>query len=325
VNKEHQESILFRLVKAGSKFQNYALRMSYRSFERMYFGANVICTVLVGCSCILKPDIYTAVFGCSYLLGLVLSVMALRPYVRHAFRNVLGVLLSAVAFPMILACAIPRIANGSADRLLAGLFCFALLYFVIISIYLVNWYVAIPLVKAGGLPALVKLQLYRIKRKAVLIAEEKQWNDTAIVRMNPVTWQKASHDERIAYIEQVFLVEAANQELTEPVYLYRLTSGQSIHTVLEFTIDPGNHRLLWDEDAVDWWPMEDIIQQLIMGLQEYRWFFTLTMQEKLEMQSNKDMVYLRCQQFNSSASTLTFDLITGYYAIVRADWYCLNE
>ena len=158
--EENQRSLLIRVIEARNKAQ----RMSHHQFDRLYGWAIVVSTILIGWQYSTRPDLYAAIYALAYLLGVLVSWFSFRLYMRYCFRNLLGVLTSALFVPLLIAKSLTVIYMKRAYGIPVMILLLCLLYFMMLGIYLLNWRVLVPLAKIGRGKALGKLMCFQLRR-----------------------------------------------------------------------------------------------------------------------------------------------------------------
>ena len=316
-NEEKQMSILYRFTKTATSIHNRVTRLSNYNFSKLYARTSIVCIVLVGLHCICKSDVYPLVYGMGYLFGLFISTFTVRIYMQNAFRNIVGVIFAALIFPMLLAIVLAKSFSGEVEvMLLYGA------YLLAMSAYCIDWSLIIGLFKADCVKGLLKKTAFQWKREVQVNRERKTWNNSGFRRVTPRDWRMLNHEQRIMYIEYVLINEMQQLAIDAQINIHHYSLDRGIHALLEFSVDLDRNRISWDADAVDWYPLECVIQDAIMCLQEYQWLMQIKAIIRHNASCDKELFFLQCQDFCSTSSALAFDLLTGCYAKIRADWYC---
>jgi len=131
-----------------------------------------------------------------------------------------------------------------------------------------------------------------------------------------------NYQQRAAYVECMLAYEMKQLGMQAPIEIHRYKQDRGIHTALEFIAEPERRRIAWNTDAVDWYPMEQIVQEMIFCLQRYQWYAVLTATERVAFADDWQALQLVCSRFCRESSVLAYDLLTNHYVYVRADWYC---
>lgn len=341
-------NLLYYTLLYFTRLKELVTRMSYRDFWHFCCGGTIIFSVLLFVTTRSAMSGYTLAaqlcYYAGYAVGIAFSHVVMEMYLQHIFRNMAGVVLTAVVLPAFIGMINWKIYIEHVDTWL--MVSWILSIGLTISIWLLRQTLKMwgNLAKDNGLSAVIRFWIQSITRNIQLGKALKRWKGDA-KRLNyafswlkPELWWDYSIEERIEYIEKTLAYELASLQLDKKVHIYSRTLGSTPVLNFRSEIDFGTGDIFWEKDAVHFFSPQRILKDILQNLNFYQWYTTLTAEEQHvvvkayssqidenkadDISENGEMEKLLYQQLNKENWPLVYDILTGAYARTKADWYC---
>ena len=139
-------------------------------------------------------------------------------------------------------------------------------------------------------------------------------------------------------MQRVVQYEMTQMNLKEPVMITARSSGRIPYMEFECITQFRHNRIVWESEAVELYHPYEILMEILMALQQFKWYQTLDEETKrvvcMESETETDAgvpqsrtsdsktARLLIQHLKGANSMLAYDVLTGAYAQAKSDWYC---
>lgn len=176
---------------------------------------------------------------------------------------------------------------------------------------------------------LFRLPVYYVQRSWMLYRENAE---TEQMQISKKSWHGMTDEERVEFIQLVVEQEASRDKNT-PCRIVPYNRKYK-KDYLWVQIDGENHKIFWNIDSIGYHSLNEILEELIVAIQCYRFYSKLDKQEQQILNSftEKDAdaqliywMYLLYENLRFSRNTDSYDIITRQYARTKSTWYCKKQ
>lgn len=260
------------------------------------------------------------------VVALVLSYIVWDGYLKEFFRNLVSIIIFSVWFPNRVHLIVIAILTGNLRVEGFLLFGVSALSMIIFWMGRKDWRFHAAIIEQSGFYTWMKLPLYHLLQNSKLQKKQNcwgNWKELNIKDLRSARWWKLSKTERSDLIQKVAQYEAEELALDSSFSLFVYSSWDGIAADTQCDIDVARKCIIWDEDTVELFLPQHILEEMIASMQLYKWYETLSVEEQDAL--DKGQVFadtLLIKQLKSAKAGEAYNLLSRLYAKTRSDWYC---